>query len=261
MPSRLVGEHDAEDVTQATFLLLAQKADRLDPRDSIGGWLCGVARRLSLHARAGTAAFASGNAGRGNFGNFGRLGSLGDPRKGWHPSADPLAEIVRRDLKRLLDTELDRLPAKYRAPIVLCDLEGLTHEEAAARAGMPGGLAVPTLGKSPNTFTTKAFQPWLGGGRCPLAGGDGLFPRGSPGRSESSRRLHRYAWRWPRSARPLTVTKASTVSSAVSRTATKAFLRRPNSNVRRKLRSTWRIGSARLIRDAIGPAGGLRRNA
>ncbi len=144
----LIGEHDAEDVVQATFLLLAMKADRLDPRDSIGGWLCGVARRLSLHARAGVlrrsrretpvAALVTAS---------GDLETWAIP-EGWHPSADPLAEIVRRDLKRLLDDELGRLPEKYREPIVLCDLEGLSHEEAAARLGCPAGSMSRRLGKA-----------------------------------------------------------------------------------------------------------------
>ncbi len=144
----LVGEHDAEDVAQATFLLLAQKADRLDPRDSIGGWLCGVARRLSLHARAGALRRSRRETPVAAISGISDDWEAWAIPEGWHPSADPLAEIVRRDLKRLLDTELDRLPEKYRAPIVLCDLEGLTHEEAAARLGCPAGSLSRRLGKA-----------------------------------------------------------------------------------------------------------------
>src|SRR4051794_25986827 len=50
----LQSEHDAEDVVQATFLLLALKAAEVPWRDSVGGWLRAVARRLSLDARAGS---------------------------------------------------------------------------------------------------------------------------------------------------------------------------------------------------------------
>src|SRR5262247_2753531 len=41
-------EQDAEDVFQATFLLLARKAVSIRKRDSVGCWLHGVARRLAV---------------------------------------------------------------------------------------------------------------------------------------------------------------------------------------------------------------------
>jgi RNA polymerase sigma-70 factor (ECF subfamily) len=56
-----------------------------------------------------------------------------------HPLTDSSAELERRDLRRLLDDELLTLPEKYRVPVVLCYLEGQTHEEAARRLGWPTG--------------------------------------------------------------------------------------------------------------------------
>jgi RNA polymerase sigma-70 factor (ECF subfamily) len=56
-----------------------------------------------------------------------------------HPLADPSAEIERRDLRQALETVLLQLPEKYRAPVVLCDLEGRTHQEAATELGWPSG--------------------------------------------------------------------------------------------------------------------------
>jgi RNA polymerase sigma-70 factor (ECF subfamily) len=56
-----------------------------------------------------------------------------------HPQADPLAEIARRELRRVLDDELDRLPQKYRAPVMLCYLDGMTNEQAARELGWPAG--------------------------------------------------------------------------------------------------------------------------
>src|SRR4051794_16673278 len=48
---RLLPEPDAEDAFQATFLVLAEKARAVAPREAVGNWLYGVARRAALHAR------------------------------------------------------------------------------------------------------------------------------------------------------------------------------------------------------------------
>jgi RNA polymerase sigma-70 factor (ECF subfamily) len=126
----LRSEHDAEDVVQATFLVLALKASEVPWRDSVGGWLYAVARRLSLDARA--------VAWRRCRREMILPGSDPFPEQ-YHPTADPQAEIDRHDLRRVIDDELRLLPEKYRAPVVLCDLEGMTHTEAARRLGWPAG--------------------------------------------------------------------------------------------------------------------------
>lgn len=126
----LRNSHDAEDVFQATFLVLARKAGCIPWQTSVAKWLYVVAERLALHARAG------------------RLLRLArehpvslDDDGGQFPAeeADPLAEIARRELRRVLDDELHQLPEKYRAPLVLCYLEGKTNEEAARELGWPTG--------------------------------------------------------------------------------------------------------------------------
>jgi RNA polymerase sigma factor (sigma-70 family) len=135
----LRNEHDVEDVFQATFLVLALKAAGISWNESMGGWLHAVARRLALNAREGAsrhrtrerpiAALAGGLA-KGN------MEFLPDE---FHPLTDPLAEIERRDLRRALDEALHQLPEKYRAPVILCYLEGKTNKEAARLLGWPAG--------------------------------------------------------------------------------------------------------------------------
>jgi len=111
---------DAEDACQATFLVLARKAGSDRWRDSIANWLYGVARRLSLKARSAAA----------------RRQVV---EQGTRPKRleDPLADITARELQTLLDQELTRLPEKYRAPILLCCLEGHARDEAAHLLNWP----------------------------------------------------------------------------------------------------------------------------
>jgi RNA polymerase sigma factor (sigma-70 family) len=113
---------DAEDVFQATFLVLARQAGSVRKQGSTGSWLHGVAYRLALKAR--TAA-----AGRH------RLASRA-PRKPPEESPD---DLTWRELSAILHEELDGLPEKYRAPLVLCYLEGLTQDQAAEQLGLAKG--------------------------------------------------------------------------------------------------------------------------
>jgi RNA polymerase sigma factor (sigma-70 family) len=116
---RLADRHAAEDVFQATFLALARQAARLTRRGPLAGWLYTVASRLARKEQARAARRAD-------------LAALPPPGG---TSADPLAEVSGRELLRIVDDELARLPEAYRLPVLLCGLEGLTRDEAAARLG------------------------------------------------------------------------------------------------------------------------------
>jgi serpin B len=122
----LVDPHDADDAFQATFLVLVRKAGSLPWRDSIAPWLFQVARRVALKARAGQARRLAGQREAGNM----PMRESGD---------EPSDQMGRQELRRVLDEELDALPAKYRAPLVLCYLQGKTHEEAAQELGWKRG--------------------------------------------------------------------------------------------------------------------------
>jgi RNA polymerase sigma-70 factor (ECF subfamily) len=137
-------DHDVEDVYQATFFVLARKASCIPWRGSVGGWLRAVAHRLALHARADlcrrrTREWAVSTLSLGGAGGSGaETFEPGLPEQ-YHPLAEPSLEVESRELQCLLDDELQRLPEKYRAAVVLCDLEGRTHEEAARKLGWPAG--------------------------------------------------------------------------------------------------------------------------
>lgn len=117
---------DAEDATQAVFLVLAKKAKGTRWQASAANWLYTTARKVAHNARLSTE--------RRNK----RERSAALPE-----ATNPVDTMSGRELIAALDDELDKLTTRYREPLVLCYLEGLTRDEAAARLN----LAVPALNK------------------------------------------------------------------------------------------------------------------
>lgn len=118
---RILGNpHDAEDVCQAAFLLLAKKAASHRWQPSVANWLHQTAHWLALKAHR--------SAGRR---------AKREQKAAARQPADPLAEMTGRELLAILDAELLALPDSLRAPLVLCHLEGATRDEAAERLGCP----------------------------------------------------------------------------------------------------------------------------
>src|SRR5262249_48853590 len=111
-------DHDAEDVFQATFLVLARRAGSIRKRDALASWLYGVACRLARRFQAEEASRRS-------------------HEQRTLPAAmpDPAWEAARRESARLVVDEAHLLPEKYRGPVVLCYLAGRTHEQAAQECG------------------------------------------------------------------------------------------------------------------------------
>jgi RNA polymerase sigma factor (sigma-70 family) len=107
-------EHDAEDAFQATFLVLARKAGSIRSQESLAGWLSRVAYHIALKVQARTGQCHTHER------------KVADMRQ-----ADPRSSVTWQELREVLDKELQRLPTKYRAPLVLCYLEGRTRDEAA----------------------------------------------------------------------------------------------------------------------------------
>ncbi len=121
---------DIEDAFQATFLILARKAGSIRDRAVLSSWIYGVAYRVAVRARADVLRRRSLEMGVPLLDDF---------------SAAVLPEPDETGL--LLDQELNRLPEKYRAPIVLCYLNEQTHDQAAAALACPVGTVRSRLAR------------------------------------------------------------------------------------------------------------------
>jgi RNA polymerase sigma factor (sigma-70 family) len=137
----LRNRHDAEDAFQATFLVLVRKAASIASRRLLGNWLYGVAYNTALKARAA-------NARRRR-----RETAVTEM-----PEPQTAQESMWNDVLPLLDEELSKLPEKYRAPIVLCDLEGKTGREAARQLGWPEGTVFGRLSRARALLAKRLTQ-------------------------------------------------------------------------------------------------------
>ena len=138
---RLLGNQaDAEDAFQATFLVLVRKAHAVRRRGTVGAWLYGVACNVARKARA--------NAVRR------RAKELAAERAPPPPPADP-------DVRPTIDAEVNRLPEKYRVPIVLCELEGQQIADAARQLGWPQGTLASRLARGRDLLARRLARRGL----------------------------------------------------------------------------------------------------
>ncbi len=135
----LRSEHDVEDVFQATFLLLALRASDVAWESSVGGWVQAVARRLALHTRTEVAKRRSREVSASSLGGVSSFDDAGILPGRECPASVFADEVEHQDARQALDTAVEELPEKYRAPLVLCYLEGKTNHEAALQLGYPVG--------------------------------------------------------------------------------------------------------------------------
>ncbi len=114
----LRNEHDVEDAFQATFLVLAQKAGSIRGSDALGGWLHRVAYRASVQASTDAAQR--------------RRKEAEAQAMATHLSQSPEPD---RETTALLHAEINALPRSQRVAVILCDLQGLTYDQAATQLG------------------------------------------------------------------------------------------------------------------------------
>jgi RNA polymerase sigma factor (sigma-70 family) len=148
---------EIEDAFQATFLVLVRRAGSVRVDDSLGRWLYGVARRVAAKARARA-----------------ERARIRSARLTAEPSA-PEPTDERGDLLAALDEEVSRLPERYRAPVILCHLEGLTHAEAAARLRWPVGTVSGRLARARGLLKDRLARRGL----APTAGALGMILAGT----------------------------------------------------------------------------------
>jgi RNA polymerase sigma factor (sigma-70 family) len=114
-------EQDAEDACQAVFLILARRAASVRKRASLGSWLHGVAFRTAANLQREIRRRQAREKAIANV-----------------PRTDA-GEMSWRELRAVLDEELQRMPEKFQSPLILCYLEGKTRDEAARDLGWSVG--------------------------------------------------------------------------------------------------------------------------
>ncbi len=127
----LSNPHDAHDAFQATFLVLVQKGRSLWVKDSLAPWLHRVAHRIASRARVSTVRRREHER---------RAAELKPTRF--------YDDDKTEGLLGLLHKEIDRLPERYRFAVIMCDLEGLSHERAARQLGWPVGTVKSRLARA-----------------------------------------------------------------------------------------------------------------
>lgn len=128
----LFDRHEVEDAFQATFLALVCKASSIRIEGSLGPWLYRVASRTSARARAN----------RRRRGERERSGDV-------LPELPTCDDSNRAEISRILQEELASLPERIRSPLVLCYLQGMTHELAARQLHCPVGTGAQPSGPGP----------------------------------------------------------------------------------------------------------------
>ncbi|MFO0893064.1 MAG: sigma-70 family RNA polymerase sigma factor [Isosphaeraceae bacterium] len=141
-------DEDAEDAFQATFLTLARKAETIREPRLLSAWLYEVAYRIAIRARS-NAARRRDQEKRGA-----AMASMTESPRHEH-------EAAWAELRPVLHDELNRLPEKYRLPIILSYLEGRTNEEVASLLRWPVGTVKGRLSRARDLLRSRLLRRGL----------------------------------------------------------------------------------------------------
>jgi RNA polymerase sigma factor (sigma-70 family) len=123
---------NTEDAFQATFMVLVRRAGSIYCfNSSLSSWLYGVAQRVAIKARKQEA-----------------TRRLRERQRETMLTAEPLDDLTWQELLGVLDEEMARLADKFRAPLVLCYLQGKSYEQAARELGWPKGTLTKRIGRA-----------------------------------------------------------------------------------------------------------------
>ena len=150
-------EHDAEDAAQAAFVALAMKARSLRKTVSVGAWLHHVARQVSMDLIRRRQRLQK------------RQQEAAKMARGLSVTVPAEPAIDAGELRRILDEHLDKLPEKYRLPIIMHHLEGLTQEQAAEALGCPPGTVAVRLHRGRELLRKRLGRGGLAAGAGALA--------------------------------------------------------------------------------------------
>jgi RNA polymerase sigma factor (sigma-70 family) len=137
-------EHDAEDAFQATFLALVRKAGSIAKREAVGSWLYKVAYRVALEASARNAQRATQETAHVEM-----------------LAAKPSPDLVQREFQLALGEEVNRLPDKYRVPLVLHCFGGKTSQEVAEQLGCAEATVRTRLARARERLRTRLVKRGL----------------------------------------------------------------------------------------------------
>ncbi|HEV3255507.1 MAG TPA: sigma-70 family RNA polymerase sigma factor [Gemmataceae bacterium] len=244
-------EQDAEDAFQAVFSVLARRAGSIRKRGAVGAWLHAVAYRIARKVRA--------DRGRQPV----PATNLADV-----PAAEDSPEWAWRELRPILDEEVNRLPDKYRQAFVLCHLEGRTNEQAAAHLGCPLGTVLSRLARARERLRAQLTRRGLGmsaGALAAALGGEAAgavvpplliqaaaaFARGRTAASSSVSALTEGFLQSQSRARLMRVAAGLLAVTLAGVVLLLLFLRRPGAEPappprtdRQPLQGTWRVSRA-----------------
>jgi RNA polymerase sigma factor (sigma-70 family) len=146
---RVLGDsHAAQDAFQSTFMVLARKAGMLDKHSHLAGWLYKVAYYVALRLRAVTARQRHTEKQAAN-------GRATEGVNEW------TVDIERQETRQALREELQHLPEKYRVPLMLCYLDGRTHDEVAREIGLPRGSIAKRIGEGLELLRERLIERGL----------------------------------------------------------------------------------------------------